>query len=537
MTSKNTYDVAVIGGGHNGLTCAAYLARAGLTVFVAESRDEVGGAVITEEFLPGFRNSVYAYMLGLLHPSVIKDLELKKYGLHIIPRPYKVRRTIILPNGESLWLSSDPTIVKREIEKFSKTDGESWEELERRFEEIAIPLRYLMDNPPPDVGGGWASLPTLLKATNKIRKLSHPAQATLAELMTMSAGDFVNQWFEGETIKGDFVFEASIGHFASPFQAGSAYILLYYLLGQVPGCEGGWGAPLGGMGAITQAMRKSAEAHGAKIKTRARVREIMTTKGRAKGIVLADGQVIHAHIVAGAIHPVPLFLKLLDEGLLPDDFRRRIKNWRSASGSFRMNVALSELPEFTAIRGTEDEYAKQIGAINITPSLDYCQRAYDDARIYGYARQPAISMRVASLMDDTLAPPGLHVMNLFCQHFNPELPNGESWDDKKEAAADLIVDVVNEYAPNFKRSIIGRQIKSPLDIERDLNMIDGGIFHGVMHTDQLYSLRPAAGYARYRSPVPGLYLCASGAHPGGGVTGLPGRNSARQILKDIKSLK
>jgi phytoene dehydrogenase-like protein len=288
------------------------------------------------------------------------------------------------------------------------------------------------------------------------------------------------------------------------------------------------------MGAISDAMARSAVAHGAQIETRAAVREVITEKGRAVGVALEDGRAIHARMVAGNLNPKLLFLRLLDPALLPSEFRRRMEGWRCRSGTFRMNLALSELPRFRCLNGQDDDESHLKGSINISPSLAYLERAYDDARTQGWSRAPVVSMNIPTILDDTLAPPGAHVASLFCQHFNPELPDGKSWDDVKEQVADLIVDTVAEHAPNLKRAIVGRQVLSPLDLEREFGLVGGDIFHGALHLDQIFSLRPAAGYADYRTPIPGLYLCGSGAHPGGGVTGLPGRNAAQAILADLR---
>ncbi|UCH48803.1 MAG: NAD(P)/FAD-dependent oxidoreductase, partial [Betaproteobacteria bacterium] len=372
-----------------------------------------------------------------------------------------------------------------------------------------------------------------LKLGNRLRKLSRRQQTTLAELMTMSVGDYLDRWFETDAIKGDFGFEGIVGNMVSPYHPGTAYVLLHHAFGEVNGRTAAWGHAKGGMGAITQAMARSAEAHGAHIEVSAPVREVMFEHGQARGVVLEDGRSLRAKVVAANTNPKLLFLNLMDENLLPEDFRKRMTHWRCRSGTFRMNVALSELPRFDSLDGCNDE-AKLTGTINIAPSLAYLERAYNDARTEGWAREPVISMCLPSILDDSLAPDGCHVMSLFCQHFNPELANGRSWDGVKEDVADLIIDTVADYASNFRRAVIGRQVLSPLDLEREFGLIGGDIFHGALHLDQIYSLRPAAGYADYRTPVKGLYLCGSGAHPGGGVTGLPGHHAARAINNDLK---
>ncbi|HEU0069865.1 MAG TPA: NAD(P)/FAD-dependent oxidoreductase [Alphaproteobacteria bacterium] len=523
------YDAVVIGGGHNGLVCAGYLARAGIKVKLLEKRAVVGGAAVTEEFHPGFRNSVCSYVVSLLHPEVIRDLELSRHGLTILDRPSGY--LCLLPGGAALQLPRDIAAAKREIARLSPRDAEAYAKLDEDLCEIGMALRAVMAEPPPNFGGGLADLWQALKLGNKLRALPGRLQAGLAELMTASIGDYVAARFEREELQGALGFEGVIGNFASPYHPGTAYVLLHHMFGEVNGQVAAWGHAVGGMGAITQAMARSAEAQGAAIETSSSVREIIIEGGKAKGAVLEDGRTIRANIVAGNVHPQLLFLKMMDGGLLPDDFRRRITHWRSKSATFRMNLALSELPRFAAL-GDANNPERMKGSINIAPSLGYLQRAFDDARAMGWSKAPVVSMNIPSVLDDSLAPKGAHVASLFCQHFDFTLPDGRSWDDAKEKAADLIIDTVAEHVPNLKRALVGRQVLSPLDLEREFGLVGGDIFHGAIHLDQIFSLRPAAGYADHRTPIDGLYLCGSGAHPGGGVTGLPGRNAARAILKD-----
>ncbi|MEJ2026049.1 MAG: NAD(P)/FAD-dependent oxidoreductase [Limibacillus sp.] len=532
MTSSETTDVVIIGGGHNGLTCAGYLARGGLKVKIVERRPVVGGAACTEEFHPGFRNSVYSYVVSLLSPKVIKDLELERHGLEVMDRHCGSFNA--LPDGQHLYMSRDPKEIQAEIAKFSKKDAELFPEFEHLLEKLSLAVRAMINEAPPNLGGGLPELWTALKTGNRLRHLSDKEQAALAELMTMSIGDFLNRWFESDPIKGDFGFEGVIGNFVGPYAQGSAYVLLHHSIGQAHGRDGAWGHARGGMGSIAKALERSCAAYNVEIETDAPVREVLTEKGRAVGVVLEDGRTIRAKAVASNLNPKLLFSGMVDETLLPADFKRRIGGWRNRSGSFRMNVALSEMPRFTSLEGAQKPQAYLSGTINICPSLDYIQAAYDDARTTGWAKRPIVSMCIPSTLDDSLAPEGQHVASLFCQHFNPELPGGRSWDEVKEEVADLIIDRVNEVAPNFKQAVVGRQVKSPLDLERDLGLLGGDIFHGALHLDQIYSLRPAAGYADYRMPLPGLYLCGSGAHPGGGVSGLPGHHAAAAILKDAR---
>ncbi len=532
--SDDQFDVIIIGAGHNGLTCAGYLARAGLRVKVVERRHVVGGAAVTEEFHPGFRNSVCSYVVSLLNPKIIDDLQLGEFGLTILDRPSG--SFCLLPGGNYLHVSRDAAVARAEIARFSGKDAAAYDAFDKEITEMAQVLREVVQQPAPNMGGGMRDLWSALKLGNRLRKLSVRQQATLADLMTMSVGDYLDRWFESDPIKGDFGYEGIVGNMVSPYHPGTAYVLLHHAFGEVNGRTAAWGHAKGGMGAITQAMARSAEAHGAQIEVSAPVREIIVESGRARGVVLEDGRSIRARVVSANVNPRLLFLNLIDPALLPEDFRRRMNGWRCRSGTFRMNVALSELPRFESLDGSDDE-AKLTGTINIAPSLAYLDRAFDDAKAGGWAREPVISMCLPSLLDDTLAPSGCHVMSLFCQHFNPVLSNGRSWDDVKEQVADLIVQTVTQYAPNFGGSVIARQVLTPLDLEREFGLVGGDIFHGALHLDQLYSLRPAAGYADYRTPVNGLYLCGSGAHPGGGVTGLPGHHAAKAIVSDMKRAK
>ncbi len=531
--SRESVDVVIIGAGHNGLTCAGYLARAGLTVKVLERRDVVGGAALTQEFHPGFRNSVYSYVVSLLDPVVIRDLDLERHGLTILERP--AGSFLPLPNAGYLHLPRDPAGARAAIARHSQKDAAIHETFERRLSAVASVLREAALRPPPNLGGGWRDLLGAAGMANRLRRLDGQAQATLAELFTKSVGDYLDQWFESDALKGLYGFEGIVGNFVGPYYPGSAYVLLHHAFGQTQGRGGAWGHAKGGMGSITRAMAQSATAHGVAIEVEAPVSEVLVDGGRAVGVRLEDGRTVKAGIVAGNVNPRLLFLEMLDPAVLPDDFVRRMRGWRCGSGTFRMNVALSELPRFSCLAGVGEPGSYLNSTIDICPSLGYIQDAHDDAKRLGWARRPIVSMCIPSTLDDSLAPAGAHVASLFCQHFNPELPDGRQWDDVRETVADLIVETVDEHAPGFRASVLGRQIKSPADLERDLGLVGGDIFHGALHLDQIYSLRPAAGFAAYRSPLKGLYLCGSGAHPGGGVSGLPGRNAALRILADRRS--
>jgi phytoene dehydrogenase-like protein len=527
-----TYDVVIIGAGHNGLTCAAYLGMAGLKVKVLERRDVVGGAAVTEEFVPGFRNSVAAYTVSLLQPKIIADLRLAAHGLRIVER----RAQNFVPGLDGRYLLAAEGCTKTNVANFSRTDGERYDAFNRELDTAADLLRGLVLQPPPNLTRGLTlkSIRELLKAGrlgNRIRRLSTQSLNAVFDLVTKSAGDYLDGWFDGDLVKALFGFDAMVGNYASPYTPGTAYVLLHHAFGEINGRRRAWGHAIGGMGAITQAMAGSASTHGVEIETRAPVREVMVEKGRAAGVVLANGSVIRSTAVAANVDPRRLYTTLVPADALDAAFLRRMHAWRCGSGTFRMNVALSELPSFAARPGREAADHHTAGII-LAPSLPYMDRAFCDARMLGWSREPIIEMVIPSTLDDTLAPPGAHVASLFCQHVAPQLPDGSSWTDHRERVADLMIETVERYAPGFKTSILGRQALTPLDLEEVLGLTGGDIFHGAMTLDQLFWARPALGYADYRSPLEGLYHCGSGAHPGGGVTGAPGHNAARAILAD-----
>jgi phytoene dehydrogenase-like protein len=533
MGGRSEWDVAIIGGGHNGLVCAFYLARAGLRVVVLERRGIVGGAAVTEEFHPGFRNSVASYTVSLLQPKIIADLKLHEQGLHIVHR----RMANFLPLPDERYLAVGEGRTKDEVAKFSSRDAGRLDAYQERLGAVSDLVRGLMLETPPNVtaSGFFAALPEMLKAGRLARRLGAldlSAKRDLLALLGRSAGDYLDDWFESDPIKAVYGFDGIVGNYASPYTPGSGYVLLHHLLGEVNGKRGAWGHAIGGMGAITQAMAKACTAEGVDIRVHAPVAEVLVEKGRAVGVVYENGDTVRARAVISNLNPKLLFQKLVDPALLPQDFRTRIDSYRMGSGTFRMNVALSELPRFTCLPDAGDHLT---AGIIIAPSLAYMDRAYADARAKGWSDNPVVEMLIPSTLDDTLAPEGAHVASLFCQHVAPCLPDGASWDDHRDTVANLMIATVDRYAPGFAASVVARQVLSPLDLERVFGLTSGDIMHGRLELDQLFAARPVLGHGDYRMPLARLYICGSGTHPGGGVTGAPGHNAAREVLRDLKS--
>ncbi len=518
------HDAIVIGAGHNGLTCAFYLASRGLKVAVLEAAQVVGGAAVTDEFLPGFRNSAASYTVSLLQPKVIREMELERHGLKVVLR----RQDNFLPGTKDYLLAGRGGLTRREIVRLNAADGDGYDRYIAELETVVPLIKKWVMRAPPEVGAGVSGLPALLSLGRDMVNMATDEIRVLHDFATRSAGDILDRHFTGDLAKALFGFDGVVGNFASPYAPGTAYVLLHHLFGEAAGVAGAWGHAIGGMGSITQAMARACREKGVDILLGTPVEEVIVEKGRAAGVV-ASGKAWRAASVVAGVHPKLLFDRLVPDGAVAPEVERRMAGWKSESATFRMNVALSRLPKFTVLPKKGDHLT---AGIIIGPSLDYMDRAWLDARINGWSRQPVIEMVIPTTLDPGLAPKGKHVASLFCQHFRFDLGPGRSWDSEREAAADAIVATIDAHAPGFSDSIIGRQIHSPLDLERRFGLIGGDIFHGKMGLDQLFSARPMIGAADYRMPLAGLYLCGSGAHPGGGVTGAPGHNAAQAVLAD-----
>jgi phytoene dehydrogenase-like protein len=517
------YDAIIIGAGHNGLVCAFYLARAGLKVRIVEARDVVGGAAVTEEFHPGFRNSVASYTVSLLQPKVIADMKLADHGYHVIERP--ISNFLPQEDGGYLKLGGGLERTQAEFRRFSEHDARVLPDYYDALEGVADVLRDLAMKAPPNVGGGIKTLIDGALQGRGLMKLPINRQRDVLDLFTKSARTFLDGWFESEAVKAAFGFDAVVGNYASPDTPGSAYVLLHHVFGEVNGKKGAWGHSIGGMGAITQIMAKVCRDLGVEISLESPVDKVIIDGGKAVGVKLTSGAEIMADRVIANVGPKLLYEKMIDPGDLGAEYVRRIKGFKTGSGTFRMNVALSELPRFTCLPEPGEHH--QSGII-IAPTLDYMDRAFTDAKQFGWSKKPIVEMLIPSIIDDSLAPPGQHVASLFCQQFAP----GHDWDADEGRAADTIIDTVEAYAPGFRASILGQMILSPKGLERKFGLTNGDIMHGNMSLDQLWAARPVLGNAAYRGTIKGLYICGAGTHPGGGVTGAPGHNCAQEVIAE-----
>jgi phytoene dehydrogenase-like protein len=524
--SVSRYDAIVVGAGHNGLVTAAYLARAGRRVLVLERRHVVGGACVTEEVFPGFKVSTAAYVNSLFRKEIVRDLRLADHGFAVLAR--EPSSFTPFPDGRSLLMGPDAELTRKEIGKFSQRDAERYPRYEAMLERVADVIEPTLTMSPPDLlRPGLADLRKLFTLGRSVQRLG-PGAGEAVEILTGAARTVLDRWFESEELKGTLATDAIIGAMASPSMPGTAYVLFHHVMGETDGKRGVWGYVRGGMGGLTQALAAAARAHGAVIRCEAEVARVLVHDGRVTGVALAGGEEFSAPIVASNADARVTFTRLLDRRELPVEFMAAIDRISYESASLKINVALSELPSFGAVPGTAPG-PQHRGTIHICPDQDYIELAYDDAKYGRPSARPVLECTIPSVVDPTVAPPGQHLMSMFVQYAPYALRQG-TWDELREPFADRCFDLLSEYAPNVKRSVIARQVLTPLDLERVFNLTGGNIFQGAMTPSQLFSLRPVPGYARYRTPIRGLYLCGAAAHPGGGVMGTPGLNAAREIL-------
>ena len=523
-----TYDAIVIGGGHNGLTCAAYLARAGRKVLVLERRHVLGGAAVTEEVFPGFKYSVCSYVVSLLRPEIIRELDLPRHGMELLPLDGTMTP---MPNGDYLWRVNDHDKTRREIARHSRLDAEAYDEYGKAMIEMGRFAKPIMGMLPPDPTSlDPRGLLELLGMGRRFRDMRFHDKVNQVQLLTMSAVDFLDQWFETDVLKATMSASGIIGTFLGVRSPGTAYVLLHHYMGEIDGAFRSWGLSRGGTGAVSNAIAAAAVEFGAEIRTNAPVAQILSKNGRATGVALANGDEIHAKVVVSSVDPNLTFLKFMNERDLPSDVVDGVKRYKYRGCSGKVNLALDALPNFTCLPGTGPHLR---GAISISPSIDYMERAYDDAKYGKFSSRPYMDMVIPSLTDPSVAPPGKHVMSCFVQYAPYHLTDGV-WDDRqREAFGDAVIDTIAEYAPNIKDIILHRQVLTPLDIEREFGLTEGNIFQGELTLEQLFFLRPVPGYAQYATPIDRLYMCGSATHPGGGIMGAPGRNAATRILKDV----
>jgi len=510
---------------------AAYLARAGKKVLVLERRPVLGGAAVTEEVYPGFKFSVASYVCSLLRPEIIRDLGLPSHGFEVIPQESSFNP---MPDGRYLLRHGTEDDTFQEIAKFSRADAEAYPRFGRLMSRIAKFIAPTLAMTPPDVGSlNPAELRKALALNKEVKALAEDELYTFARLMTMSAADYLDEWFETDVLKAGMCSSGIIGTLLGPRSPGTAYVLMHHYMGEIDGAYRSWGYVRGGMGTVSESIARAARAFGAEIRVNAEVRRILVQGGRAIGVELATGETISAKVIASGADPKRTFLKFVERSDLPADFVRGIENFKIEGSSGKVNLALKEAPSFTCLPGNGVHLQ---GAISIGPSVEYIERAYDDAKYGDYSHRPYVDMCVPSTLDPTLAPPGQHIMSCFVQYAPYTLAKG-TWPERREEFGDTVIDTIEEYVPKLRKIILHRQVLSPWDLEQLIGLTGGNIFHGELTPNQLLFLRPTAGWAQYRTPIKGLYLCGSGAHPGGGVMGAPGMNAAREILKDWALLR
>jgi phytoene dehydrogenase-like protein len=522
------YDVIVIGGGHNGLTAAAYLARAGRKVLVLERRHVLGGAAVTEEIFSGFKFSVCSYVVSLLRPEIIRDLDLPRHGMEILPLDGTFTP---MPDGDYLWRVNDHGRTRREIARHSRVDAEAYDEYGRAMIDMGRFVKPILTMLPPDPTSLHpGDLRKLMFLIERFRGLSRQDQYNLVQLMTMSAVDFLDQWFETDVLKATMSASGIIGTFLGVRSPGTAYVLLHHYMGEIDGAFRSWGLSRGGTGAISEAIAMAAREAGVEIRANAAVAGIIVRDNIARGVVLESGEEITASAVASSLDPRQTFLTFIDRASLPQDFREDVERYKFRGSSGKVNLALDALPDFTCLPGAGPHLR---GAISISPSVDYMERAYDAAKYGRFSPRPYIDIVIPSLTDPSVAPPGEHVMSCFVQYAPYHLKEG-TWDEKREEFGDTVIDTIAEYAPNLRKIILHRQVVTPLDLEREWGLSEGNIFQGELTLEQLFFLRPAPGWSQYSTPIEQLYMCGSATHPGGGIMGAPGRNAALRILADTR---
>lgn len=523
------YDAAIIGGGHNGLVTAAYLARAGLKVALFERRPVLGGCAVTEELWPGYKVSRLSYVCSLFRPEIIRELELERHGFEMLPR--SPSSFTPFPDGRSLLMGPDPALNLREIAKLSAKDAERYPRYEQALEEIAAILEPMLAMTPFNPGKlGWQDLPLLRYAFSQRHALRQRWPA-LTRFLAGSARDVLDEWFESDALKATLATDAVIGANASPSQPGTAYVLFHHVMGECNGARGVWGYMRGGMGGLSASIAGACRAHGVELFTGAPVARIRVREGRARGLVLADGREVTARLVASCATPEITFRRLLGPEELPAEFLRDVARISYDSASLKINLALAELPDFRALPGLQAG-PQHRGTIHICPDMQYIEDAYGDSVAGRPSQRPLLECSIPSVVDPSVVPPGRHLMNIFTQYGPSKLRPGLSWDEEKPRYLQRCLEILGEYAPNLPGAVLHAEILSPLDMEQEWNLTGGNILHGRLSLDQMFHMRPAPGYADYRTPIAGLYSCGAGSHPGGGVMGAPGRNAARAILKD-----